>query len=190
MIADLILKNRSCRRFRQFEKIEEDTLKQLVDLARLSPSAANMQPLRFIISCDPAKNDLIFPHLAWAGYLRDWDGPSAGEQPAGYIIILGDDEVSKNINCDHGIAAQSILLGAVEAGLAGCIIASVRRDALREQLNIPSHYQILLVVALGKPAEEIMIEKVGDDGRIEYWRDSAGVHHVPKRSLDNLILRL
>jgi nitroreductase len=190
MIEELVLKNRSCRRFRQYETIETETLRELINLARLSPSAANLQPLRYIISCDPAKNELIFPQLGWAGYLHDWDGPVPGERPAAYIIILGDNNVSKNINCDHGIAAQAILLGAVEMGLAGCIIASVKREVIHQMLNIPASYQILLTLALGKPEEKIVLEEVGDDGKIEYWRDAEGIHHVPKRSLDDIILKL
>lgn len=168
--------------------IELETLRELVDLARLSASAANKQPLKYILSCDPEKNALIFPHLAWAGYLKDWPGPSEGERPSAYIIILGDTEISRSFGCDHGIAAQSILLGATEKGLGGCIIGSINRKALRQALGIPSRYEILLVLALGKPKERVVIETVGPDGDIKYWRDEDGVHHVPKRPLDEIII--
>lgn len=188
MIRDLIIKNRSFRRFHQEITIERRALEELIDLARLSASAANLQPLKYIISCDREKNALIFPHLAWAGYLEDWPGPAEGERPAAYIIILGDTEVSKSFGCDHGIAAQSILLGAAEKGLGGCMIGSVQRDQLRKALNMPSQYEILLVLALGKPKETIKIETVGPDGSIKYWRDGKGVHHVPKRPLEKIII--
>jgi nitroreductase len=188
MLRDLILKNRSYRRFYAEVAVEPETLRELVDLARLSASAANLQPLKYILSCDPEKNALVFPHLAWAGYLKDWPGPRAGERPAAYIIILGDTEISSSFGCDHGIAAQSILLGATERGLGGCIIGSVQRKLLRKALDIPSRYEILLVLALGKPRETVVIESVGPDGSIEYWRDSEGVHHVPKRLLDEIIV--
>jgi nitroreductase len=188
MIKDLILKNRSYRRFHQEVAIELETLRELVDLARLSASAANLQPLRYILSCDPRKNGLIFPHLGWAGYLKDWPGPEEGERPAAYIVMLGDAEISRAIDCDHGIAAQSILLGATAKGLGGCIIGSVRREGLRRALDIPAHYEILLVLALGKPKETVVIEMVGPDGDIRYWRDSQGVHHVPKRPLNDIIV--
>jgi len=125
MIRDLVRKNRSYRRFYQEVAIELQTLRELVDLARLSASAANIQPLKYILSCEPQKNALIFPHLAWAGYLKDWTGPCEGERPAAYIIILGDTQISQSFGCDHGIAAQSILLGATEKGLGGCIIGTV-----------------------------------------------------------------
>lgn len=188
MIKELITKNRSYRRFHQNVPIEAETLRALVDLARLSPSAANLQPLKFILSCEPTKNALIFPNLAWAGYLKHWPGPQEGDRPAAYIIILADKQVSASVDCDHGIAAQSILLGAAEKGLGGCILNAVSREGLQKSLNIPPRYEILLVLALGKPNEQAVIEKVGDNGEIKYWRDAAGVHHVPKRSLDDIII--
>ena len=188
MIRDLIIRNRSYRRFYQEVAIERETLGELVDLARLSASAANMQPLKYILSCDPQKNALIFPHLAWAGYLKDWSGPGERERPSAYIIILGDTEITQSFGCDHGIAAQSILLGATEKDLGGCIIAAVRRQELQKALEIPPRYEILLVLALGKPKETVVIEMVGTNGDIKYWRDSEGIHHVPKRLLDAIII--
>ena len=188
MIRDLILKNRSYRRFHQETAMELETVRELVDLARLSASAANLQPLKYILSCDPERNAVIFAHLAWAGYLKDWPGPREGERPSAYIVILGDTEVSQSFGCDPGIAAQSILLGATEKGLGGCLIASVQRQGLREALKIPARYEILYVLALGKPKEEVVIETVGSDGDIKYWRDSEGTHHVPKRPLDDIIV--
>jgi len=157
-----------------------------VELARLSPSAANLQPLKFFISNDPIKNAEIFPHLAWAGYLKDWPGPAAGERPAAYIIILGDTKISKSFGCDYGIAAQSILLGAAEKGLGGCLIGSIKRQPLQALLNIPDQYEILLVIALGTPKEKVVLENIAD-GNIKYWRDKNDVHHVPKRSLEEII---
>jgi len=188
MIKDLIIRNRTYRRFYQEVAIERQTLRELVDLARLSASAGNLQPLKYMLSCEPQKNDLIFPHLAWAGYLKDWPGPSQGERPSAYIIILGDTEISRSFGCDHGIAAQSILLGATEKGLGGCIIGTIQRDELRKVLDIPSRYEILLVLALGKPKETVVVETVNSTGDIKYWRDSEGVHHVPKRPLDEIII--
>jgi nitroreductase len=188
MIKDLVVKNRSYRRFHQEVPIERETLKELVDLARLSASAANLQPLKYILSNEPEKNTLIFSCLRWAGYLKDWRGPADGEKPSAYIIILGDYRVSKGFLCDHGVAAQSILLGAVEKGLGGCMLAAVQRTKLAKLLKIPEHFEILLVLALGKPKEKVVLETVGDDGDIKYWRDKDEVHHVPKRKLDDIIV--
>jgi nitroreductase len=188
MIKDLIAKSRSYRRFFQEVAIDKRVLRELVELARLSPSAANLQPLKYILCCEPKKNALIFQHLAWAGYLKDWPGPSEGERPSAYIIILGDTEIARSFGCDHGIAAQSILLGAAEKGLGGCIIGTVKREELRKALEIPSRYEILIVLALGKPKETVVIEPAGPAGDIKYWRDNQGVHHVPKRSLDSIVI--
>ena len=188
MIRDLVIANRTCRRFYQEVAIELETLRELVDLARLSASGANRQPLKYILSCDPQKNALVFPHLSWAGALKDWPGPSEGERPSAYIIILGDTEIAKSFGCDYGIAAQSILLGAREKGLGGCMIGSIRSDALRKALGIPPRYEILLVLSLGKPKEKVVLETIGPGEKFNYWRDSDGVHHVPKRRLDDIIV--
>ncbi len=188
MLTNLIHKNRSYRRFVQSAAVSRETLVELVDLARHSPSGANRQPLKFILSASPETNARIFPCLHWAGYLQDWPGPAEGERPAAYIIILGDTEIARDFGVDHGIAAQSIMLGAAERGLGGCMLGAIERDALRAALDIPERYAILLVLALGEPAETVLLEPVGDDGSIRYWRDAAGVHHVPKRALDDVIL--
>jgi len=182
MIRDLILKNRSYRRFYQEAAIELDTLKELVDLARLSASAANRQPLKYLLSCDPQKNALIFQYIGLAG------NPPEGERPSAYIIIVGDTEISRFVGCDHGIAAQSILLGAAEKGLGGCMIGAVQRDRLSKVLEIPPRYEILLALALGKPKETAVIETVSQDGNTKGWWDDEGVRHVPKRLLDDIII--
>ena len=190
MIRDLVTKNRSYRRFHQEVIIEYETLRELVDLARLSASAGNLQPLRYVLSCEPKKNALIFACLAWAMYLKDWPGPAEGERPSAYIIILEDKQIEHPLHCDHGIAAQSILLGATEKGLGGCIIGAINKPKLRQVLNIPERYEILLVLSLGKPKEKVVIEELKPDGGIKYWRDSKGIHHVPKRALADIILQL
>lgn len=188
MIRDLVLGNRSYRRFYQDHSIDRETLRELVDLARCSASGANRQPLKYILTCEPEKNALIFAHLSWAAALKDWPGPSEGERPSGYITILLDTEMSKSAGCDHGIAAQSILLGAREKELGGCMLAAVKRDGLREDFEIPERYEILLVVALGKPKEKVVLEDMGPNDDYDYWNDDEGVHHVPKRSLDDIII--
>jgi nitroreductase len=188
MIEDLIKKNRSCRRFFQNKTIPMDTLKWLVNLARLSPSAANLQPLKYILSNDPHKNEMIFSCLAWAGYLKQWSGPPEGERPPAYIIVVGDTKIAKIFTTDLGIAAQSILLGARERQLAGCMIGSIKIDLLRELLNIPPHLEIELVIALGKPKETVVLEEMTPGSSIKYWRDEHEIHHVPKRPLAEIIL--
>ena len=188
MIREVITKNRTCRRFEQVFAIDRDTLRELVDLARLSASSANIQPLKYSLSCQAEKNALVFPHLTWASWLEDWPGPPEGERPSAYIVVLGDTTLQKTFDIDAGIAVQSILLGATEKGLAGCIIALVQRDLLRNALDIPPHLKILLVLALGKPKERVVLETLAPDGNIKYYRDPNGTHHVPKRPLDEIII--
>ncbi len=187
-LAEIVKKNRSYRRFHEAESVSIETLRELIDLARLSASAANFQPLKFMIVNTPEKAAAVFPHLAWAGYLKDWPGPAEGERPPAYIVILGDTAIRPTFGCDHGIAAQSILLGATEKGLGGCMIGAIDQDGLRDALDLPDRYKLLLVIALGRPDETVVLEEVGPDGGIEYWRDKEGIHHVPKRALDEIIL--
>jgi nitroreductase len=189
MLRELVIKNRSYRRFEQSVVISDDLLKQWVDLARFSASGRNAQPIKYILSNESLKNEKIFSTLAWAGYLTDWVGPVEGERPAAYLIQLLDTAIANQFFCDDGIAAQSILLGAVEAGFGGCIFRSINKPKLMKLLEIPAQYEIINVIALGKPLEEVRLEPIVD-GDFKYWRDEKGVHHVPKRSLDELILDL
>lgn len=184
----VVLKNRSYRRFYQDRLIETATLKELIYLAAHSASGLNLQPLKYVLSNESKKNALIFAQIGWASYLKDWPGPVEGERPSAYIIILGDTKISRNFGCDHGIAAQSILLGATEKGLGGCMIATIHKEELAKALSIDPRYEILLVIAIGQPKERVVIEPLGKEGDIRYWRDSQGVHHVPKRALEDIIV--
>ena len=187
-LEELLAKNRSYRRFHQDQPLDEATLTHLVELTLLCASAANRQPLKYMVSWEPNQNASIFKHLRWAAALTDWDGPPEGERPTGYVIILGDTRIATNFFCDHGIAAQSMLLGAVQQGLGGCMIGSIDRKGLAAALDIPEHLEILLVLALGKPKETVVIEPDKSPDQVPYWRDDQGVHHVPKRSLGEVLI--
>lgn len=188
MLKDLVLKCRSYRRFYEDVAMDMSTLRELVDMARNTASATNRQPLKYILSCSKEKNNQIFSCLHWAAMLRSWHGPEVGERPTAYIIVLGDKEVLPSFGIDHGIAAQTILLGAVEKGFGGCMLASVDRDELRKFLNIPSKFDILLAIALGKPKEKVVLDELVPGADIAYWRDKDDVHHVPKRRLIDIIV--
>jgi nitroreductase len=188
-LKEIVLRTRSYRRFNETHRIDYKMLEDLIDLARLSASGANRQPLKYLIYNSPEDCDRVFPSVVWAAYLKDWDGPVKGERPSAYIIILGDKTLAEGFGVDHGIAAQSIMLGATETGLGGCMIASIRREQLRSELKIPDKYEILLILALGKPVENVIIDRI-KDGDVKYWRDSERNHHVPKRPLDELIIKL
>ncbi|MHC4178604.1 MAG: nitroreductase family protein [Planctomycetota bacterium] len=187
-LTELLTLNRSYRRFHEDQPLDEETLKGLVEKTRLCPSSANRQPLKYLIACSGEDRAKIFPHLAWAGALRDWPGPAEGQRPAGYIVILGDLEISSTFHVDSGIAAQSMLLSAVEQGLGGCMIGSIKRDALRKALKIPDRFAIALVIALGKPKETVALEDAKSPTDVVYWRDEEDVHHVPKRPLEELLV--
>jgi nitroreductase len=188
-LKELISATRTFRRFDESHSIDQSTLENLVGLARLSASGANRQPLKYLLFNTQGYCEKIFPYLSWAGYIEAWAGPSKGERPSGYIIILGDKSITEIFGVDHGIAAQSIMLGATEAGLGGCMISSIKREELREELNIPDKFDILLVLALGKPVEVVIIDEIKNND-VKYWRDGEKKHHVPKRTLSELIIKL
>lgn len=187
MFRDMVKANRSYRRFFEEEEITRESLLTLIDYARLTPSGANKQALHYYLSADKTLNGQVFETLGWAGYLRDWDGPVAGERPAAYIIVVQDKAYKMATAFDAGIAAQTILLGATEMELGGCILANIKHAQLQAVLNMPENLEILLVIALGKPKETVVIEEIEADGDIKYWRDEQQVHHVPKRQLKDIV---
>lgn len=186
-LSDLIHMNRSFRRFVASEAISREQLIRWIALSGKTASARNLQPLKYKISTDHQLNANIFEHLAWAGYLTDWDGPTEGERPTAYLFMLKDLNLSKTVTCDDGIALQTILLAAVSEGYGGCIIGSFNRSKLTHLLKLPKHLELLWVLALGKPAETVLLE-TASNGNIRYWRDENSVHHVPKRPLSELII--
>jgi len=188
-LKELILKNRSYRRFDESIPISVKLLSEWVDLARLTASAKNMQPLRYILSCEKNMNARIFETLAWAGYLTNWEGPVQGERPTGYIVILRDNSITDHNYCDHGLATQSIMLGATEKEFGGCIIAAINRKKLASILNLSDNLEILLVLALGKPKETVILDVLEKHESHKYWRDKANNQHVPKRKLTDIILK-
>lgn len=188
MLKDLVLRNRSYRRFHQDKPVAMETLRELADLARLAPAGANKQTLRYYLSNTKESNAKIFDTLAWAAYLKDWDGPEEGERPSGYIVMLKDSSVGSSPAQDEGFAAQNILLGAVELGMGGCFLANVKRQKLAAELKLDEKYELLSVIAIGYPKEEVVLEPMPESGDVRYWRDENGVHHVPKRALDDIIL--
>jgi nitroreductase len=188
-LKQLFIKNRSYRRFFQEEKIDIYQLKEMVENVRYSASAANLQPMKFILVNQAEMNTQIYEHLNWAAYLKDWKGPEEGERPAAYIIMIGDRKKSPYIDWDYGIALQTILLNAVDKGYGGCSILAFHKEKVRQLLSIPEQFEVAIVIALGKPKENVVIDIV-KDGDIRYWRDKDQRHHVPKRDLEELIYQV
>ncbi len=188
MIFDLVYRNRSYRRFHEDKRISREQLMDLIRVARYIPSAGNLQKLRYFLIYEEDKCELLFPHLKWASYLKTWDGPVKGERPSAYIIILAPVNSPKMVAIDTGIAAQTILLSAVEYGFGGCMLASVDKQAVQNAFALPEEMEIALVIALGYPAETIVVQDVIEPDKIEYWRDEKGIHYVPKRKISELII--
>ena len=187
MLKELLMKNRSYRRFYQNVRISEDELRELVALTSYCASGRNAQALRYRMVTDERVCEQVFHTLAWAGYLKDWPGPEEGERPSAYLIQLLDTAIEENCLCDDDIQAQTIMLGAVEKGYGGCIIKAFKNDALREVLSLPDNLRIMYVLALGKPKETVVLEPM-KGGDIRYWREADGSHHVPKRPLSELVV--
>lgn len=190
MIKDIVIKNRSYRRYDESNKVTLETLKELVNLARLSGSAGNLQQIKYRLVVSDKERAEVFPNIHWAGYLRDWDGPEAEERPAAYILMLSENTGKRPAvnQIDIGIACQSILMGAVEKGLGGCMLGAIDRDNIKSALNIPNEYNIELAISLGKPKQNVIIDEIDKNGDIKYWVDKDGNHHVPKRKLEDVII--
>lgn len=186
MIKELAQRNRSYRRFYQEKKIDRTLLTELVDIGRLTPSAANRQPIRYRLICEPQENEKVYTCLGWAGYYKDWAGPDEGERPSGYIIMMTPEGVCAE--WDEGIAGQTMLLAAVEKGLGGCFIGNIQREKLAAVLNLPQGYKIDLCLALGYPKEQVVLEEISGEDDYRYYRDENSTQHVPKKRLTDILI--
>ena len=191
MIKGLVVKTRSYRRFDEADRIPRDVLVDLVDTARMVASAGNRQPLKYAIVSDPDACERLFGCCTWAAQLKDWGGPQVGERPTGFIVICKDMALSMNDTFtawDTGIAAQTMMLGAVERGYGGCMIAAFRKEQCAEVLGLDRDVlEPSVILALGKPVEDCRIVDAKADGSVAYWRDEQQVHFVPKRSLNEVL---
>jgi nitroreductase len=188
MLKDLILQNRSYRKFNSKRKVERDEVLELVDLARITASSKNKQALKYKIICDAEELDFVFDQLNWAWYLKDWKGPEKNERPAAYLFVFLDKDLNDNAFIDVGIASQTILLGAVEKGLGGCIIRTVNRYQINSHFNFPENLDLVQVIALGEPSQKVEIVGVDKSGDIKYFENSEKTHFVPKRSLSEILI--
>lgn len=185
---DLIKQRRSIRKFQQ-KKLDRAQLERMVDAARLAPSANNMQPLKYIIVDDEEKVGQFFNFIKWAGYIAPAGNPGDSERPVAYIVILLDTQVRENgYELDAGAAVQNIIITAEEEGIGSCWMGAIDREGISKLLNIPERYRINTIVALGYPSENPVMED--ENGSIRYYKDDLGILHVPKRKLDDVILKL
>ncbi len=184
MIYERITSRRSIRKYAQ-KDVPREVLLRCVDAARLSPSGANRQPLKYVIVNDQTLIKEVFSTLKWAGYLPGYQ-PSEEEMPRAYIVMLLDRSIHESPSHDAGIAAMSISMVAYDEGLGSCILGAVDRERLRGILRVPDGLDIVVVVALGYPAESPVADEM-KDGNVKYWLDKNGVLHVPKRSLEEVV---
>jgi nitroreductase len=192
MMSEWVRRTRTVRRFQEERQIDSALLRQWIDLARLGGSARNGQVLKYMVITEDGLRRQLFPLLGWAGYLRDWPGPAPGERPPAYVACLLDTALLRGAETeahfDLGIATQNLLLGAAECGVFGCRIGAFSSSAVHHLLQLPDRFKVLLVLALGYPAETIALEELGPEGDIRYWHDEQGVHHVPKRRLTEILI--
>ncbi len=184
-LYDLIQTRRSVRQFKP-KSISQDILVDIVDAGRLAPSAANRQPLEFIVVDEENKKKQIFPCLKWAGYIAPDGDPKPCQEPQAYVIVLVNTEIrSKGFERDAGAAIENMILAAWGKGIGSCWIISVDKDRVKTLLDIPAAYKLDSVIAFGYPAETPVVEDTDDS--VRYWKDEKGCLHVPKRKLANIM---
>ncbi|MBE6598622.1 MAG: nitroreductase [Ruminococcaceae bacterium] len=191
MLRSLVINSRSYRSFDESKTISEETLREIVDTVRLCPSAVNRQPLKYKLCTDKTEVEKVMALTAWAGLLKDITLPPEGHHPTAFVIICHDTTVSpdpKSSAVDVGIAAQTMMLAACEMGYGGCMIGAFDPDRVGETVRISAKYHPVLLVALGVPDEAVFITEIGKDGDTRYFRDKAGIHYVPKRAIDSVII--
>ena len=191
LIKELAKRNRSYRGYDSSVKVPEEQLLDFIDTARYCASSVNLQPLKFYWSNEDPDNEKFRKEVKYARKLAHLNLPFPGTEPTAYILIAVDTAIAPNVQRfarDVGIVAQTILLQAVEEGLGGIMIGNFDPEALRVSLGLPGTVVPNLVLAIGKPAEHIVLTDVQADGNIDYYRDEANTHYVPKRSLEEIVL--
>lgn len=188
-LRQLLIFDRSVRRFQAHRAIETETLQSLVELTRYCAASQNIQPLRYLVINDRQGKDLIFPLLRWARHLKDWAGPTPQERPSAYIVQVTDTRLAPSLLCDCGLALQAITLGAAALGINCCIIRNFNPEEVHSTLHLADHYKVEYVLALGYAAENVKIETLAPDQDYGYYREPDQTHIVPKRTLDQLLLK-
>lgn len=191
MIHDLVRKSRSYRGYNEDRKVTKEELTSLVECARLCPSSVNGQPFRYYIAWEKAEVDKIQSLTKWARALPDLTLPHPGMCPTAFIIICQDTNLGESLQRyqkDVGIVAQTMLLAATEMGLGGCMVGNFGAGSVKEALNFPDNLAPMLIVAIGEPAEEIVLTEIEEGGSTAYYRDEQDVHYVPKRKLEDIVL--
>lgn len=188
-VYEAIMNRRTIRKFTD-EKISRKLLTRLVDCARMAAYGANMQPLKFAILDRDELLEKIFPCTKWAGYLDD-GAPKTKERPAAYIAVLGDKALrpSGSFEVEAGAAVTTMMLAAQEMDLASCWLGAIKREEICALLGLPEQFQVVYLLALGYPNQESNACEM-QNGDVKYYEDSEGVIHVPKRSLEEVLVEV
>ncbi|MBQ7383502.1 MAG: nitroreductase family protein [Clostridia bacterium] len=190
MLNELLRKNRSYRSFDTSVKIPEEVLLGFIDNARIASATMNLQPLKYRVVTEESEVSAVLSHTRWAAAL-DIKLPPEGHGPVAFIVVCHDTEITpfKPIFLkDVGICSEIIMLSAAEAGYGGCMIGSAGIEKIREILGLAPSLEPQLVLALGKPDEVVILEDA-EGGNVKYYRDGKGVHHAPKRTLEDIIVK-
>lgn len=191
MLKDLVIKNRSYRGFDENYSFTREQLESYIDLTRYTASSVNAQPLKYKTVYKKDEVETVRPLTRWARALPDMVLPHPNMHATAFIIICQDTDISPNLaryQKDIGIVAQTITLAAVEDGLGGCMIGNFTPDEVKETLNLAENLTPMLIIALGKPAEEIVIKEIDNGESTKYYRDENDVHYVPKRKLKDILI--
>lgn len=184
---ELIKSRRTIRKFRQ-EPIDRDKLISYIDCARVAPSAANLQPLKYVVVNTSEMADKMFPLVKFAGYLAPHYNPKEGEHPVAYIVICGDKTIKESgYDIDVGAAAENIIISALADGIGACWMAAIDRDAICKLLELPDNLAISCVLAMGYPMESPK-EVEMTDGDVKYYLEDETLC-VPKRSMDEILIK-
>lgn len=181
-VYELILKRRTIRKFEN-KPIEQEKILKMINAARLAPSGANMQPLKYIAVASPDLCKKVFPLTKYGGYLKDGN-PKEGERPTAYIVVLEDENIKKTAGDETGAAIENVILTALEDGIASCWVGNVNREELKKVIGIEENLKINSVIALGYPLQQS--EEAEFNGDVKYYLDDEGKLHVPKRSMEEI----
>ena len=187
-VYDLILNRRTIRKFEQ-KPITDEMMKKYINAARLAPSAANRQPLKYVGIVSKVKVSEVFDNVKWAGYLAPDYNPKENERPTAFIAVCVDNDISKaGYDMDIGASIENIILTALEDGVGACWMGAIDKPKITEILNLPENLTLSCVVALGFSAETPKDVEMCD-GDVKYYLEN-GTLCVPKRSLDEVILEI
>ena len=190
MFKDLVKKSRSYRGYDQDREITRSELEELVDCARFAPSSVNGQPFKYLLINDKSERARLQKLTGWARALPDMTLPHPGKEPTAFIVICQNTDWDSNLDRyqrDVGIVAQTMLLAAADAGLGGIMIGNFSPKRVSEEFGLPDNTVPMLVVALGKPDENIILTEMNEGESTAYYRDENDTHYVPKRKLDDII---